>query len=277
MLGQAMHYREMFPTGEARRFIDRYWLLETGEDTPRVQRVVPDGHAELILHLGLPFASETNGIWAAQPECFLAGQLTGPLFLRPQRGSRVLGVRFHPHAAARALGFAMHDATGRVLDLRDAAPGLVRRLETARQTEDLRAVEAAFGAVPSPDPLVGEAVRQMVASRGAVDVARMARGLGVSLRQLERRFRQEVGLPPKLFCRIQRFQRVFQVIEGGRPNWVDAAVQCGYYDQAHLIRDFKDFSGETPAVLVEDAGLARQFLRRDGMSRFSNTQPAAAR
>jgi AraC-like DNA-binding protein len=93
--------------------------------------------------------------------------------------------------------------------------------------------------------------------------------LGVSIRQMERRFNAGVGLPPKLFCRMQRFVQVFRAI-GTQPNkWADTAVACGYYDQAHLIRDFKSFSGETPAALLaEDADLARHFLKRFGVSRF---------
>ena len=88
----------------------------------------------------------------------------------------------------------------------------------------------------------------------------MANRLGLSSRQFERRFRNVVGIPPKLFSRMQRFQRVFQTMED-RANWVDAAVSCGYYDQAHLIRDFRQFSGTTPtALLAEEFDLSRCFL-----------------
>ena len=63
----------------------------------------------------------------------------------------------------------------------------------------------------------------------------------------------------------------------GSANWVDMAIDCGYYDQAHLIRDCKSLSGETPAVLLaEDADLARYFYRRFGMSHSSNTARASA-
>ena len=94
--------------------------------------------------------------------------------------------------------------------------------------------------------------------------------VGLSCRQLERRFLRDVGITPKRFCRIQRFQQVFQTIEDGA-DWVRAAVECGYYDQAHLIRDCKDFSGEAPAALVAGDELARHFL-----SHFSKTSTRVA-
>jgi AraC-like DNA-binding protein len=73
-------------------------------------------------------------------------------------------------------------------------------------------------------------------------------------------------MAPKLFARIQRFQRVFPAIEREGAGWVDAAAACGYYDQAHLIRDFREFAGEPPAALLAGDELARHFL-----SHFSKT------
>lgn len=85
--------------------------------------------------------------------------------------------------------------------------------------------------------------------------------------------KQAVGIPPKLLSRMQRFQRVFAVLENAGAGWADAAVECGYYDQAHLIRDFPEFAGKAPAALLaEDTDLARHFV-----SHFSNTAVGAGR
>jgi AraC-like DNA-binding protein len=131
----------------------------------------------------------------------------------------------------------------------------------------IAAVESALlsaeNTVRGSDLVIAESARRITLAKGALDLAALARELGLSIRQLERRFLAAVGLSPKLFCRIQRFNNVFHVLGQPSCNWVETAVACGYYDQAHLIRDCKDLSGNTPAILLaEDADLARHFYQQ---------------
>jgi transcriptional regulator GlxA family with amidase domain len=119
--------------------------------------------------------------------------------------------------------------------------------------------------------LSGLAAR-IVARGGQVTVAELAQNAGVSSRQLERRFLSEVGIGPKLLCRILRFQQVFRAVERNDSGWAAVATDCGYYDQAHLIRDFQQFARQTPTVLfAQSSGLTQAFTRKDRTSDFSNT------
>jgi AraC-like DNA-binding protein len=247
-----MRYREFAAHGAAATFVECYWVLEDAEPGA-VQRVVPDGRPELIVNLGEPFESREAGEWRAQPQAFVAGQITGPLLLRASGPSHILGVRFRPDGAGGVLGVPAAELTDRCVALEDLGMKHV-----AGRTE-LREIEQALLQRPSraPDALVAEAVRLLSISP---DVGGVAERLGVSSRQLERRFQARVGMAPKLFARIRRFQRVFRAIEEDGAGWVDAAIACGYYDQAHLIRDFRDFAGEPPAALLAGDDLARQFL-----------------
>jgi methylphosphotriester-DNA--protein-cysteine methyltransferase len=276
-----MNYREIHPTGAAREFVECYWLLEDdGAESGSVQRVVPDGTAELIFNLGQPFDGFANGRWRAQPTCFLAGQITGPLLLRPNGPAKMLGVRFLPQGAGRMLGSPMSETTGCIVPVQDLSPILARNLDRARESASVvdqvasieKAIEEWARINGKDDPLINEAVRQISVSRGARDLGGLAGDLGLSLRQLERRFLSVVGLSPKLFSRMRRFQSVFQVIEQDSARWADAAVRCGYYDQAHLIRDFHEFAGEAPTALLGGVDLARHFLRYARMSHFSKTE-----
>src|SRR4051812_4707362 len=108
-----MHYREFQPRPESRSFLHCLWTLET--DDRSVQRIVPDGRPELILNLANPCEALHEGEWRLQPQSFLAGQLTGPLRIRPSGPTRILGVRFLPQGAARIFDVAMDDVAGRIL------------------------------------------------------------------------------------------------------------------------------------------------------------------
>jgi len=272
-----LRYREIRASASLRTFVESFWILEHDGDGAAPQRVVPDGHAELILNLGQPFEFFKGGKWHGQPRCFLAGQIEGPLLLRPSGPAKILGIGFHPHGAARVLSPPMRELSGRFTPVADLSPALSRELDRALDSANpIAGVEAALlsaeGAARRDDPIVAEAVRRIILARGASDLVALAGELGVGVRQLERRFDSSVGLPPKLFCRMQRFIHVFSVIGSQPGKWADAAAACGYYDQAHLIRDFKNFSGETPvALLAEDADLARHFLQRFGVSHSYNT------
>jgi AraC-like DNA-binding protein len=264
-----MLYRSIAPGPAAARFVHHYWVLQT-DDVGAVQRVVPDGSPELIVNLGAPFETCLNGVWQRQPRCFVAGQITGPLLLRPSGGASILGVNFLPHGLGELLGTAAHEFTGRMAPLSDVS----RELASVGEATTVRELEARLVrlARPSGDAMAGEAVRQIASSNGTRDIASLARGFGVSTRQLERRFRGYVGLPPKLYARMRRFQSVFAALENDGANWAAAAIDCGYYDQAHLIRDFREFAGEPPAALLATDDLARHFL-----SHSYKTSPARFR
>jgi AraC-like DNA-binding protein len=248
-----MEYSQFNPSPATRSFLACLWTLDT--DSRDVQRIVPDGRPELIVHLGEPFDACHEGAWLRQPRCFLAGQLVEPLLVRSSGAGKVLAARFQPQGAARVFGAPMDTLAGAILPL-ELTCSTVAELETAL-LERLRPA----------DSIVDAAVERLL--DGSCDIAALASALHVSPRQLERRFKSAVGLSPKVFARIQRFQRVFREFESGG-KWVETAIACGYYDQAHLIRDMREFAGGAPSAIVESEELARHFL-----SHFSRIDPPA--
>jgi AraC-like DNA-binding protein len=92
---------------------------------------------------------------------------------------------------------------------------------------------------------VSAALDGIARSRGQVEIRALAADAGVSKRYLERMFQERVGIGPKAFARIVRFQRVLNTTGA---NWAAVAAEAGYFDQAHLARDFKAFTGESPAA-----------------------------
>jgi AraC-like DNA-binding protein len=112
-----------------------------------------------------------------------------------------------------------------------------------------------------PDADVAAAVRAIDDSHGMVALESLAATLGCSMRHLQRRFSRQVGVSPKMLARIRRFQRVFQAWRDDPRSLSRVAVECGYFDQPHLIRDFRDFAGSAPAAfLANQPEFTRLFL-----------------
>ena len=99
-----------------------------------------------------------------------------------------------------------------------------------------------------------KAIALILGSGGCLPIEILAERMGIGFRKLDRRFNTRVGLPPKTLCRIIRFQRALKMIERAsvRPDWVRIALDCGYYDQPHFIREFKAFAGTEPTNYVHE-------------------------
>ena len=125
-------YRAIRPSLPNTEFVDCYWLLQ-GTATPEdIQRIVPDGRPELIIHLGDSFAHQRGAIWEPQPECFFVGQISGPMLLRPTGRTNTFGIRFHPHGASRLFRLPLEELSGRSVPLLDLMPALDRELSAVR-------------------------------------------------------------------------------------------------------------------------------------------------
>ncbi|MGH6882190.1 MAG: helix-turn-helix domain-containing protein [Hypericibacter sp.] len=167
-----------------------------------------------------------------------------------------LQVNFTPLGAYRFLGMSMHSLANRVVSLEDLlgreAGRLVERLHDAKDWETRFTILDGFIAeriagAPVPAPEIVWALKQLGGSGGNVAIGALATDIGWSRKRLIERFHEQVGLAPKTFGRIIRFNRVIDRLGASRPvNLADIAVDHGYYDQAHLNRDFRQFAGCSP-------------------------------
>lgn len=167
-------------------------------------------------------------------------------------------VRFTPQGAA-CLGVAVGELTDRSVALDDLLPParvaeLCDRLHAA--TDDHARVEVVQGlllALPFVrDPLVTRAVELLAAAHDEPSVAGVARAVGLSERQLERRFSARVGLSPKRFAKLHRFERALALART-TPSLSAVAQGAGYYDQSHFVRDFRSFAGAAPSEVLSRA------------------------
>jgi AraC-like DNA-binding protein len=120
--------------------------------------------------------------------------------------------------------------------------------ERGRLLDDFLLARAMSG--PRPSPEVSRAWLLLVRSRGTSTIREIAGEVGWSHKHLITRFRQQVGVAPQLAARLLRLSVVWRHLDGERQSWVRVAAECGYADQAHLIREFRRFTGTTPGALV---------------------------
>lgn len=219
----------------------------------------PSKRVPLILNLGptlLVSGPAYERPWSTPELGFFASLHETYAIVRSPGRQRGIEVNLTPIGAHRAFGLPMHETTSRPIELEwvlgAAGPRLVERLrEAADWSECFDVLDRFFIArLEGPDrsPEVRWAWSVLERRQGRVEVGALACELGWSHRRLIARFREQVGLPPKLMARILRFDRATALVRDGTDmGWAELAAHCGYYDQAHLIRDFHQFAGTTPA------------------------------
>jgi AraC-like DNA-binding protein len=187
----------------------------------------------LIINLGDAF----GGL----PSAFAAG-LTDRGGVVDQRGEiDCLDLKLTPLGAYRLLGVPMSELTNEVVDLTDLATVRPDHLDA----DLLRLADAG----PEPAPEVAWVWHKLTEAHGNIPIAALADEVGWSRRHLVNRFHAQVGLPPKTVARILRFEELLRRLPYAT-RAADTALACGYYDQAHMNRDFREFAGTTPGAYL---------------------------
>jgi AraC-like DNA-binding protein len=229
------------------------------------RRELPSQRVVMIVNLGEPIRVLAPGGpegWSDQPEGFFAG-LHDSYALTETRGSQAgVQVDLTPVGAHLLLGLPMHELSHRVVRLDElfgGAAALFREAvaEAPGWPERFAVVDdflvTLLDRARSPVPSVTRALGRLRESGGTVPVGVIAAEIGCSRRYLIARFREQVGVTPKLLARILRFERVVGLVDARTGmGWAEIAQVCGYYDQSHMIRDFNQFAGGPP----------REFARR---------------
>ncbi|SDJ60114.1 helix-turn-helix domain-containing protein [Streptomyces indicus] len=237
-----------------------YW-----EDTatPYRVRIVPTGRAVLLISLGEPFA-QVHRLAENGPEIRVVGSLVagledGPRIADHPGGQEAIRLELTPLGAYRLFALPMREVANTVVELADIlgphSRELVERMSCTRdwgERFDLldAALLARLGAGPEPAPEVDQAWRMLARSGGTVPVARIAQETGWSHGYLVRKFTEQVGLTPKMSARVLRFHRTMGLMASGSADLGALTAHCGFYDQAHLNREFRALAAVTPGQVV---------------------------
>jgi len=286
-------YSTQAPPPPLAAFVDHFWSLS---DAPShsMERILPTGTSELVINLHEDeFRIHKTG--SSDEKCtrfrgaIVSGAYSRPFVAETRAHASIVGVHFKPGGVAAILGVPAHALANahaelgalwghRAIELRD------RLCAAADPAQRFRILEQALLGRLCRSPHIRGEIVLALGRLGApgVNVGDVARQVQLSHRRFIELFTQHIGMTPKRYSKVRRFQRAVELAASDTaPPWAEVALISGYFDQAHLCRDWVELSGFSPAeflglrsVRVKDNHVALPEPRR---SNFSNTAPLAAR
>lgn len=248
------------------RFVEVIWVMEAPAAPHSKERLLPDGSVEFVFDLKeapFPiFSREKLDRCETFRDNVLCGPHSQPFAIDTSVGSYVAGIHFKPGGARPFVNMPLGELCNAHVGLdtlwgRVVANRVREQLLEARTPQSKAAVleRALLAATPDPSrhSTVEFALTEFHAAPESRKISDVTEKTGLSPRRFINLFRDEIGLTPKLFCRVRRFQKVLREISvGHRLCWSDIALKCGYFDQAHFIHDFRAFSGINPSAYFAD-------------------------
>ncbi len=249
-------------TGLALRpFVKTLWATDPASMTPQAaadrERVLPTGAMHFAFRLSdLPFRlfdSDSDATGHAVGHAIVGGARLAPYVRDLSVPAPSVGAEFHPGASQFLFGMPADALAGRHTPLdalwgRSADAMRERLTEAGSAEERLDLLESALAArLPRLRGLHPAVAHALGCFTHTADVRAVVRQTGYSHRRFNALFVQAVGLTPKRYCRVRRFQQVLRLIDASpAASWIDVAVDCGYSDQSHFNREFREFTGMTP-------------------------------
>ena len=239
------------------------WFGE-GKVAYQRDRILPSGQSQLLINLGPPqyrIAAGPPEVRVPFVDVWYSGLHQGPIDTEAPHGNALLGVAFSARGAFPWLGESMDGLADRIIALADAiGDGALALRERLLNTPSLemrfKLVERWLVARLKPRTIVHPAVRwavdRIAASGGRIPIEELAVQTGFTRRHLGNLFKQQVGLSPKSLARVHRFRGALDLLNraDGEVPWAALAEQCGFYDQSHLIHEFRRFTGFSPTELA---------------------------
>ncbi len=253
-----MHYTQIQPPGYIKNYVRYFWTLEStcNSTVPKTFGPVADGCPGFI------FQQAEKGNFYDEvkedlPALFLYGQTTRPREIRTSGKFQALGASFYPNALKLVFGFNANELTDTCIDLNalseEHGVPLSDKLLSASSVHDQVEILSSFLFLQiqknnvQTDAAIQFVISEIIASHGSVSLRDLQQRLQISERSLERKFNQCVGITPKLFARICRFQASLHQLRNNRYTKLsDIAFENGYADQSHFIRAFQEFAGFSP-------------------------------
>lgn len=259
-----MEYLTYQPDTDLGTFVKCYWTLKIPKEVPKGrQQVLSDGCMDMIFNLG----DDVNRIlpddkYLVQPRSFVLGQIIEPMWIEPTGKVETFAVRFNPGSFSYFTKIAMSDLADKDTELKDLYDEdkvaiIESEISKTKDTNERISLVEDFlfdilkESINIPN-LVKSMIDRILQTNGAVSIKEVMKDNPSQRRNLERKFAKQVGTSPKQLCRAIRFQKTLKTMLDGNKKLTDVGYESEYYDQAHFIKDFKDFTGVSPKQFYTD-------------------------
>lgn len=263
-----MSYCTYTPLPPLSNFVDMFWSYERRTLPHGRERVIPTGTMQLIVNLNEDefrvYDKQDPHQFRILSGCLMSGAHSEFVVIDTDSQASTVGVHFKPGGAYPFLRVPASELGN--VDVPLEALWGVRAIELREQLLESETPEAKFRVLEQTlltqisrplthHPAIDLALREFRGAPHIRPIKEVSEEIGLSQRRFIQLFREEVGMTPKLFCRIRRLQEVIRLTGSGtRVEWATVALKCGYFDQAHFIHDFRSFTGVTPTIYLAHRG-----------------------
>ena len=260
-----MRYQEYPSHASLKKYIRCYWTFEDyrAASSDDGLNVLAEG-VEFILNV--PDATgqiRCDGKTGATARSGVYGPMTGPMRLTPVHNATVFGICFRTGGTTPFFSHPISELKNSFAEIDDIwdlkSSEIIHRIQydckTTEERIDLwnRHFLSQIDKTHGEDPCLSAAIDLIESNKGSINIDYLAGSVGLSSRQLERNFKQRIGMTPKQLCRNLRFKHVFNhLLNFPIESWAAIALACGYYDQSHMINEFKQYTGSSPAAFFSE-------------------------
>lgn len=259
-----MNFQILKPHQDLATFVKCYWTLEIPkEQTPKKNTIVPDGCIKMIFHYGDLYKHyDEKGISSFLPRCFVIGQLTKPYEVEPTGETGTFFVCFNPNGFLPFTKFPVKEMENTDVPLeklfgiegKEIELKILRAKSTSERIDLIETfLFSRLTDTKTIDDIVKSTVETILTANGQLSIKELSIQNDISRRQLLRKFSSVVGLSPKQLSKTIRLQATLKILLSRRfDSLTDLAFQNEYFDQAHFIKEFKEFTGLTPKEFYGD-------------------------
>jgi len=260
-----MNYQTFQPHSDLASVVKCYWILEVPADiNSQRQRIIPDGCIEMIFILGEDVKRYTAGDeFIIQPRAMILGQITEPFFVEPTGYVNSFAIRFYPYGFVSFAPVPIKDLANKETPIHSLfgntiSGNLEQKIVLAKDTKERIEIIETFlldklKNKSTIDNIVKTAIDTIFSTGGSVSINAILKNDVSKRRQLERKFMKQIGISPKQLGKVIRMQTALQMLlDQKSESFTAIAYESEYYDQAHFIKDFKEFTGTTPKEFLED-------------------------